>query len=47
MPTISMFCGILVRMIFKDVEKHHAPHIHLEYQGMRAVYAIADGEVLE
>ena len=46
MPTISMFYGILVRMIFRDVDKHHAPHIHVEYQGQEAVYAIADGEVL-
>ena len=46
MPTISMFYGILVRMLFKDVEKHHAPHIHVEYQGVVAVYAIETGAVL-
>jgi len=46
MPTISMFYGILIRMFFHDVEKHHAPHIHAEYQGQVAVYAISDGEVL-
>ncbi|MCL1856724.1 MAG: DUF4160 domain-containing protein [Kiritimatiellaeota bacterium] len=46
MPTISMFYGILIRMIFKDVEKHHVPHIHVEYQGTVAVYAIKTGTVL-
>lgn len=46
MPTISMFYGILIRMFFLDVEKHHAPHIHADYQGQVAVYAIADGTVL-
>jgi len=28
-----MFYGILIRMFSRDVEKHHAPHIHAEYQG--------------
>ena len=41
-----MFYGILIRMFFHDVEKHHAPHIHAEYQGHVAVYAIDDGRVL-
>jgi hypothetical protein len=31
---LSMFYGILIRMFFHDIEKHHAPHIHAEYQGM-------------
>jgi len=31
MPTISMFFGILIRMFFRDIEKHHVPHIHAEY----------------
>ena len=30
MPTISMFYGILIRMFFKDTDKHHLPHIHAE-----------------
>lgn len=46
MPTISMFYGILVRMFFYDIEKHHTPHIHVEYQGETAVYAIKDGKLL-
>lgn len=46
MPTISMFYGILIRMFFRDVEKHHLPHIHADYQGEVAVYSIIDGELL-
>ncbi len=41
-----MFYGILIRMFFHDTEKHHLPHIHAEYQGDVAVYAIEDGAVL-
>jgi len=46
MPTISIFYGILIKMFFYDVEKHHVPHIHAEYQDDVAVYAIEDGKVL-
>ena len=46
MPTISMFYGILVRMFFRDIEKHHKPHIHADYQGQVAVYSIPDGTLL-
>ncbi|CAK8719310.1 MAG: protein of unknown function (DUF4160) [Candidatus Electronema aureum] len=46
MPTISLFYGILIRMFFRDVEKHHMPHIHAEYQGQVAVYSIPDGTLL-
>nr|VFK56706.1 MAG: protein of unknown function (DUF4160) [Candidatus Kentron sp. TUN]VFK70691.1 MAG: protein of unknown function (DUF4160) [Candidatus Kentron sp. TUN] len=28
------------------IEKHHAPHIHADYQGQVAVYSIKDGTVL-
>lgn len=31
MPVISMFYGIIVRMFNNDNQKHHAPHIHVEY----------------
>jgi len=41
-----MFYGILIRMFFKDTDKHHLPHIHAEYQGEVAVYSIPDGDVL-
>jgi hypothetical protein len=46
MPTISMFYGILIRMFFKDIDKHHLPHLHAEYQGEAAVYSIPDGNLL-
>lgn len=34
MPEISRFFGIIVRMYFDD---HAPPHIHVEYQGQKAV----------
>ena len=37
MPAISMFYGIIIRLFYKDSEKHHVPHIHAEYQGQVAV----------
>ena len=46
MPTISMFYGILIRMFFRDTEKHHEPHIHADYQGQVAVYSISEGILL-
>ncbi|MCC9000695.1 MAG: DUF4160 domain-containing protein [Candidatus Contendobacter sp.] len=46
MPTISMFYGILVRMFFRDIERHHVPHIHADYQRQVAVYSILDGSLL-
>lgn len=46
MPTISMFYVILIRMFFNDIERHHLPHIHAEYQGQVGVYAIEDGALL-
>jgi hypothetical protein len=27
-------------------DDHHAPHLHAEYQGQVAVYAISDGQLL-
>jgi Domain of unknown function (DUF4160) len=47
MPTISMFYGILVRMYVLDIQRHHLPHIHVEYAEHNAVYSLTDGEVLE
>jgi hypothetical protein len=46
MPTISMFYGILIRMFFRDIQKHHVPHIHADYQGKVALYSILDGDLL-
>jgi hypothetical protein len=41
-----MFYGLLIRMFFRDNERHHMPHIHADYQGQVAVYSILDGAVL-
>ena len=46
MPTISMFYGIIISMFFEIKDKHHLPHIHVRYQGMKASIAIEDGRVL-
>lgn len=46
MATISMFYGILVSIFYGDTEQHHAPHIHVRYQGKKASVAIDDGRLL-
>lgn len=46
MPTISMFYGIVVLIFYGDNEQHHAPHIHVRYQGKKASVAIDDGRLL-
>lgn len=47
MPTICMFYGIIVRMLFMDNKQHNLPHIHVEYQGMKAVIEVPGGTLLE
>ena len=47
MPAISMFYGLIIRMLFMDTKQHNLPHIHVEYQGQNAVFAIPSGELLE
>ena len=34
MPEISRFFGIIIRMFF---DEHNPPHVHVEYQGNKAV----------
>ncbi len=46
MPTISMFYGILIAILFEDNDQHHLPHIHVRYSGEKASIAIEDGRVL-
>jgi hypothetical protein len=46
MPILSTFYGIVVRMYFFDDQQHHVPHVHAEYSGDQAVFAIADGAAL-
>ena len=45
MPTISMFYGILVSILFED-ERHKLPHIHVRYAEYKASISISDGRVL-
>jgi hypothetical protein len=47
MPVLSMFYGLIVYLYYDDANKHHLPHIHVEYQGEEAVFSIKDGEVLK
>ncbi|MDT8441525.1 MAG: DUF4160 domain-containing protein [Desulfuromonadales bacterium] len=47
MPAMSMFYGIVIRMFYRDNQLHHLPHVHAEYQGDVAVFAIDDGSVLD
>jgi hypothetical protein len=47
MPALSMFFGLIVYMYAKDSQKHHIPHIHVEYQDDEAVFSIPDGKLLE
>ena len=46
MPTISMFYGILVAILFEDNDRHNLPHIPVRYSGEKASIAIEDGQVL-
>lgn len=46
MPTISMFYGLMISLFYEDSDRHHLPHIHVRYQGMRASIAIESGDVL-
>ena len=45
MPTISLFYGILVKMNWKDVGQHNAPHFHAYYGEHEAVFGL-DGEII-
>ena len=31
MPVLSLFYGIVIRMYKEASEKHHKPHIHVEW----------------
>ncbi len=41
-----MFYGIIVRMLFLDTQQHNLPHIHVEYQGIKAILEIPGGSLL-
>ncbi len=38
MPIISQFYGIIIKMFFKDEDKHHKEHIHVEYAEYEATF---------
>lgn len=43
MPTISYFYGIAVSMFYND---HNPPHFHARYGRAKALFRIADGEII-
>ena len=47
MPIVSQFYGIIVRIYFKDSEKHYLEHIHVQYNEHDAVYSIKECALLE
>ena len=38
MPIISQFYGIIISMFYFESEKHHKPHLHARYNGIKATY---------
>ena len=46
MPEISRFFGIIIKMIFSDIDKHHKPHVHVYYGEFEASVGL-DGELLD
>jgi len=40
MPSISMFYGIIIKMLFKDIQQHNSPHIHAVYGDYEAVFDV-------
>ena len=45
MPEICRFQGIILRMLFRDDEQHHKPHIHAVYGEYKASIAL-DGTLV-
>lgn len=43
MPTIAIFCGIIIQMLFED---HNPPHLRALYGGDKALVRISDGEII-
>ena len=38
MPIISQFYGIIISMFFYDNDKHHMPHLHVQYAEYRCIF---------
>ena len=47
MSELSRFYGIIIAIYFRDVGKHNAPHIHVDYAGHSASVEIETGDVLD
>ena len=45
MPELCRFNGIVITMLFKDIQRHNKPHIHVSYTDYEASIGI-DGELL-
>jgi len=45
MPELCRFAGITIVMLFKDIQRHNKPHIHVSYAEHEASIGI-DGELL-
>lgn len=45
MPIVSQFYGIIISMYFNDTDRHHLPHIHVQYAEYRCTYDF-DGNIL-
>ena len=43
MPIVSQFYGIIISMFFNDTDKHHLPHIHVQYAEYRCTF---EGNIL-
>ncbi|MBQ2937688.1 MAG: DUF2442 domain-containing protein [Clostridia bacterium] len=37
MPIVSQFYGIIISMFFNDTDRHHLPHIHVQYAEYRGI----------
>lgn len=46
MPIISNFYGIIIRMYFKDNEKHKLPHLHANYNEYTAIFDL-NGNIID
>jgi hypothetical protein len=46
MPTISMFYGILIKMFFKDIEKHHTHIFMLNFKEKSLFFLFQTGRFL-
>lgn len=45
MPELSRFAGMVIIMLFKDIQHHNKPHIHVYYGEYEASVGL-DGEML-